>query len=175
MGAKAARQLGSIADIAFGADAIADVTAPTLAEVNALTRIELQIAGSSTVETPRSGSGARIEGLAEIETAEIAGLVTNGPITGSAFQHFIQGDETANDIFILFDDSAVPAATQHLIICRGGFSGEAGVAAADDVVDVYTVQVSARNPIGPPQSEAQMFSFELRVQNVETNVQVVAA
>jgi hypothetical protein len=174
MGAKAARQLGSRADIAFGAAGIAVVTAPTAAEVNALTRIEDQIAGSSTLETPRTGSGARIEGLSEIETAEVAGLITNGAITGSAFQHFTAGDATANDIFIVFDDSAVPATTQHLVVCRGGFSGASGVAAADDVVDVYTVQVSARNPIGPPQGEAQMFSFELRVSNVETNVQVVA-
>ena len=46
MGAKTARRLGSVADIAFGSTGIADPTAPTAAEVNALTRIECDIAGA---------------------------------------------------------------------------------------------------------------------------------
>jgi len=172
MGAKTARRLGSVADIAFGSTGIADPTAPTAAEVNALTRIECDIVGADSVETPRTGSGARIEGLCEMESAEIAALITNGAITGQGYQHFVDGSLTANDFFILMDDTAVPATTQHLVICRGGFA--AATAAATDVVDVYTVQVSARAAIGPRQSAAQMFSFELRVQNVESNVAVVA-
>ena len=172
MGSKENRRLGSVADIAFGAGGIADPNAPTAAEVNGLARIECDIVGSDTLETPRSGSGARIEGLCEMESAEIAGLVTNGPISGQGYQHFIDGDSTANDFFILMDDSASPAVTQHLVVCRGGFAGAA--AAADDVVDVYTVQVSARNYVGPRQAAAQMFGFELRVLSVATNVQVAA-
>lgn len=170
MGDKADRKLGNIADWAFGTPIAADPTAPTVAEVNALTRIECDIVGSDTIETPRTGSGVRIEGLCDLESSEIAGLITNGPIVGQGFRHF----DGTDGFYVLMDDTTDPTPTQTLIGCRAGFSGAAGIAAAGDVVDVFEVQVSARNAIGPRQNDAQMFGFELRVLRAEYNVTVAA-
>lgn len=180
MGIKANRRLGSVADIAFGATGIADLTAPTVAEINALERIECDIAGSDTIEANRTGSRARIEGLCEIESAEITAFITNGPIQGQGFRHFANPDATpaeklaADTFWNLMDDTALPPVTQHMVMARGGFSGAAGIAAEGDVVDVYEVQVSARGPIGPRQTTAQMFSFELSVLSVQFSVAVAA-
>ncbi len=174
MGLKANRRLGSTADVAFGASGIADMSAPTVAEITSLTRIECDIVGSGTIDTARTGSSARIEGLCEMESAEIAAFITNSPVSMQMYRHFEDGVAASDDVYVLMDDTANPPTTQHLVICRGGFSGALGVAVATDIVDVYEGQVSERNPIGPQQSSAQMFDVKLTVLSVQHHVSIAA-
>lgn len=162
--AKEDRRIGSVADIAFGSTGIADVTAPTAAEVAALTRIECGLVES--IDTPRTGNTTDISSLCERETFHIASTVDNAPITGMGWREFDGTDE----YWTAFDDTAVPPVTQHLVMCRGGFTS--GTPTAGDIVDVYTVQVMHREAVGPNKTEAQRFSFSLAVSNVESDVAI---
>ncbi len=59
-------------------------------------------------------------------------------------------------------------------MCRAGFSGVGGIAATGDVVDVYTVQVVSRSPVGPVKGDGQRFETTLAVTAVDFDVDVVA-
>jgi len=161
------RRTGSVADIAFGSTTVT-VTAPTVAQVNALTRIECYIV--DTIDTPRTGSTTDISSLCQRETFNIAATVTNGDVSATLWREF-DGTDTA---WTLFDDSANPPVTSYLVMCRAGFSGVAGIAATGDVVDVYTVQVVSRSPVGPVKGDGQRFETTLAVTAVEFDVTVVA-
>jgi hypothetical protein len=160
------RRTGSVVDIAFGSSTVT-VTAPTVAQVNALTRVECFIVDGP--ETPRSGSTTDISSLCERETYNIATTITNGDITMTLWREFA----ATEPIWTLFDDSANPPTTQYLIICRGGFSGAAGIAATGNKVDVYTVQTVSRQNVGPNKEEGQRFEVTLAV--VATNIDKVVA
>ena len=151
------RQNGSVADIAFGAAGITSTTAPSAAEINALTRIECGIVDGPT--TPRSGSTIDISGLCDTEDRYKAGNLNNGPITITLWREF----DGTDAYWTLFDDAT--AGTQHLVIARGGFAG--ATAAAAGVVDVYTVEVMKREPSSPARNEAQRFEVELAVTQVD--------
>ena len=159
------RRTGSVFDAAFGSSSVT-LTAPTVAEITALDRIECYIV--DTIDTPRSGSTTDISSLCERETFNIAATIENGDVTATLWREF-DGTDTA---WALFDDSANPPTTNYLVICRGGFSGAAGVAATGDIVDVYTVQVVSRSPMGPDKGEAQRFEVTLAVTAVSFDVDV---
>lgn len=165
--AKTDRRTGSVVDMAFGSSALT-VSAPTVAQINALTRIECYTV--DTVDTPRSGSTTDISALCERETFNIAATIENGDITGTFWREF-DGTDAA---WALFDDSAVPPETQYLVVCRGGFSGAAGVAASGNIVDVYTVQVVSRSPMAPTKTDGQRFEVTMSVVAVVFD-EVVAA
>ena len=165
--AKTDRRTGSVFDVAFGSTTIT-VAAPTVTQINALDRIECYIV--DTVDTPRSGSTTDICSLCERETFNIAATISNDDITGTFWREF-DGTDTA---WALFDDSANPPTTNYLVICRGGFSGAAGIAATGDNVDVYTVQIVSRSPMGPDKSEGQRFEVVMAVTAVSFDVAVVA-
>jgi len=164
--AKTDRRTGSVVDIAFGSTAVT-VAAPTVSQVNALTRVECYLVDS--IETPRSGTTTDISSLCERETFNIATTITNGDITGTFWREF-DGTDTA---WALFDDSANPPVTNYMLICRGGFSGAAGIAATGDDVDVYTVQIVSRSPVGPNKTEGQRFEVTFAVVAVDFDVAVV--
>ena len=150
------RRTGSVFDAAFGSTSVT-VAAPTVAEIEALTRIECYVV--DTIDTPRSGSTTDISALCERETFNIAATIENGDITSTFWREF-DGTDTA---WTLFDDSANPPTTNYLVICRGGFSGAAGISATGDDVDVYTVQIVSRSPMGPDKSEGQRFEVTMAV------------
>lgn len=161
------RRTGSVFDAAFGSTTVT-ASAPTVAQINALTRIECYIV--DTLDTPRSGSTTDISGLCSRETFNIAATITNGDISTTMWREF-DGTDTA---WALFDDSANPPTNQTLVICRGGFSGAAGIAASGDNVDVYSVQVVSRAPAGPAKGDGQRFEVMMAVTAVDFDVTVAA-
>lgn len=164
--AKTDRRTGSVVDMAFGSSAVT-VSAPTVAQINALTRIECYTVDS--VDTPRSGSTTDVSALCERETYNIAATIENGDITGTFWREF-DGTDTA---WTLFDDSANPPTTQYLVVCRGGFTGAAGIAASGNTVDVYTVQVVSRSPVAPTKADGQRFEVTMAVVGVVFDETVV--
>jgi len=165
--AKTDRRTGSVVDMAFGSTTVT-LAAPTVAQVNALTRVECFVV--DTLDAPRSGSTTDISGLCERETYNIATTIENGNIVGTFWREF-DGTDTA---WALFDDSANPPTNATLAVCRGGFSGAAGIAATGDDVDLYTVQVVSRSPVGPSKTEGQRFEVTMAVVGVVFDVAVVA-
>lgn len=161
------RRTGSVFDAAFGSSSVT-VAAPTVAEIEALDRIECYIV--DTIDTPRSGSTTDISALCERETFNIAATIENGDITATLWREF-DGTDTA---WALFDDSANPPTTNYLVVCRGGFTGTAGAPLAADDVDVYTVQVVSRSPVGPDKTEGQRFEVTLAVTAVTFDAAVAA-
>lgn len=159
---------GFVQDVRFGASGIADVTAPTVAEITALTAIECGIVGDEPPETPRSGNSVDISALCNRESSMMASTIENGNITATMFR-FADGTD---EYWTLFDDSVRD--TQHLAIARFGFTGAAGVPAAGDVVDVYAVQILARQPLPTPRDGVQQFDAELAVVSASLSVALVA-
>jgi hypothetical protein len=160
------RRTGSVVDMAFGSTTVT-VSAPTVAQVNALTRIECFVV--DTLDAPRTGSTTDISSLCQRETYNIATTVENGNITATFWREF-DGTDTA---WALFDDTANPPTNQTLVICRGGFSGAAGIAATGNDVDVYTVQVVSRSPVGPMKTEGQRFEVTMAVVGVTFDETIV--
>lgn len=155
------RRNGTVADYAIGSSTVT-VAAPTAAQVNALTRIEDGLIDG--VSRGRSGSGVPIHALSDRETSEIAGRITNEPITGMCYFE----DDGTDTYWAAFDDSASPSTVQYLVVCQYGFTNS--TATANDIVDVYTVHVSHRSPETETADDAQRFNFELRV--IDTNIGV---
>ena len=161
------RQTGSTVDIAFGSSAVT-AGAPTVAQVNALTRLECFIVDS--MDTPRSGTTTDISGLCERETYNIAATIENGDIGMTMWREF-DGTDAA---WTAMDDSANPPTTASLVVCRAGFTGTAGIADTGDVTDIYTVQVVSRAAVGPAKADGQRFEATLAVVGVEFDVAVLA-
>ncbi len=161
------RDTGARADMAFGTSAIADTTAPTVAEITALTRIECGLI-TGTLDTPRTGSTTDISANCERETFNVAATIENGNITGTFYREFDGTDE----FWALFDDQTVPPPTAYLVIARGGFTG--GTPTAGDDVDVYTCNVVSRSPMAPNKSEAQRFMATLSTVSVDYDGTVAA-
>lgn len=159
------RRTGSIVDWVI-APTVTSVTAPTVAEITAGTRLEDGIV--DTIDTPRSGSSTDVSGASSRENADIAATITNGPVTGTAWREF-DGTDT---YWAALDDAGDPPTTQYLIAARGGFTG--GTPTAADVVDVYTVQIMSRGPVGPVKGDGQRFEFEMSILAVNFD-SVVAA
>ena len=72
-----------------------------------------------------------------------------------------------------FDDTSEPPTNQTLAICRAGFSGALGIAAVGGLVDLYTIQVVSRNPMGPTKPDGQRFGFVLAASTVSMDVAIV--
>ena len=151
--AKADRRNASVADISFGATSVT-AGAITVAEATALTRVECAFIDG--LDTPRSGSGIAIHALCDTETAEIAGRITNDPVSFVAFREF----DGTDAYWALFDDGADPNPVQNMLVARAGYSG--GTPTIGDVVDWYELSVSARSPMLGDE-ESQRFDGELRV------------
>lgn len=160
------RRTGSVFDAAFGSTTVT-VSAPTVAQVNALTRIECYIV--DTLDAPRTGSTTDISSLCQRETFNVAATITNGDITGTFWREF-DGTDTA---WTLFADTANPPVNSTLVVCRGGFSGAAGIAASGDDVDVYSVQVVSRSPVGPTKGDGQRFEVVMAVTGVTFDETIV--
>ena len=152
--AKADRRDNAVSRYLFGPTGIADVNAPTVAELTALTDITCGIVNQMT--TDRSGSQVDIAGLCDMESAEIAGRIQNEPAAGELFR-----EVGTDDYWTLFDDQADPNPVQHLVVARFGFTS--GTITAGDLVDVYTVQVGVRSPIGGPNGDPITFAVELPI------------
>lgn len=151
--AVADRQNGSVADIRFGASGIASTSAPTVAEVSALTAIECGVVDGP--DTPRSGSQIDLSALCDEVDRQKAGNISEGPITATLYREF----DGTDAYWALFDDAT--AGSQHLVICRSGFTG--GTPTVADVVDVFTVEVMARSEVAPARNESQRFTVELAI------------
>ncbi len=155
------RKLGSVADIKYGVSTVT-TTAPTVAQVTALTSIECGIIGD-TFDIPRSGATADISSLCQRETFNIAAAITNGDITADLWREF-----DATDVYwTLFNDTAASPVNGYLVVCSKGFSGALGVPAVTDKVDVYTCQVVSRATKAPNKTEGQRFTVTLSVVSVE--------
>ena len=163
------RQTGSTVDVAFGIPVVT-AGAPTVAEIGALDRLECFIVDS--IDTPRSGSTVDISALCQRETFNVAATIENGDISMTLWREF-DGTDTA---WAALDDSATVPVTASLVLCRAGFTGagDPPASVAADVVDIYTVQVVSRSPVGPSKTEGQRFEVTLAVVGVEFDVAVVA-
>lgn len=154
------RRIGSVADIRFGVTTVT-LTAPTVAQVTALTSIECGIVGDS-FEAPRSGNTTDISSLCQRETYNIAATIENGNLTMTLWREF-----DATDVYwTLFDDTALIPVNSSLVICRKGFSGALGVPAVTDKVDIYSTQTVSRAPVAPNKTQAQRFEVTLAVVGV---------
>lgn len=150
------RRPGSIIDWAFGATGIADLDAPTVAEVAALTRFECGLT-SSSVSRDRTGNMIDISSLCDRSSRHIAGSIQSSKLTLEAWREF--GGVAGDQYWDLFDDESAPPATQHMVGCLPGFTGN--VVTAGDVVDIYVVQVLVRKPIDGDKDSAHRFMVEL--------------
>ena len=159
------RQNGSVVDAVFGASAIVSTTAPTAAELGALTDIECGIV--SGPDTPRNGSTIDISGLCDEENRKKAGPTDNGDITITLWREF----DGTDAFWTLFDDAT--QGTQYLVIARGGWT-TTGTPTAADICDVYTVEVMSREPGAPVRGEAQRFTVMLAVTQVDFDAVVAA-
>ena len=162
--AVADRQNGTVVDVSFGASGIADTSAPTVAEVAALTSIECGIVDGPDV--PRSGSQIDLSALCDEVDRQKAGNISEGPITATLYREF----DGTDAYWALFDDATSGA--QHLVICRAGFTS--GTPTATDVVDVFTVEVMSRSEQAPTRADAQRFNVELAVIESQRDVAIVA-
>ncbi len=151
---KSDRRAGVVADVLFGSSGIVSIAAPTVAELGALTKIDASIVGALPA-IPRTAAAVRVDGLSDTSTAETVGKQTNGPITMTCYRHFDGTDE----VWALFDDTVFPKNTDHLVVCRAGFTG--GTPTAGDLVEVYAVQIAAREPQGDGENDAQRFNVTL--------------
>ena len=156
--AAADRVNGSVVDIVFGSSGISDTSAPTAAELGALTDIECGIVDGPDAQ--RRGSTIDISALCDTDDRMKAGNITNEPITLTLYR---EGDGT-DAFWTLFDDSTT--GTQHLAVARFGWTAT-GTPTATDVCDVYTVEVMKRSPMSPVRNEAQRFEVELAVIQVD--------
>ena len=165
--AQADRQNGIVFDAAFGSSTVT-VTAPTVAQIDALTRIECGLIDGPNA--PRTGSTVDLTALCDQESSQKAGAIENGPITATLYREF----DGTDAYWALFDDTTDPNPTQYLVTCPRGFnSGGDGTVTAGDVVDVYTVQVMKREAVGPVRGDGQRFMTELAV--IATNFDVTVA
>jgi hypothetical protein len=165
------RRNGSVVDMAIGTVLPANPAAPTVIELNAATmiRLECDVVGGETVDTPRTGTAIDVAGLCQLDSAEIAGMIQNGPITLSLYRHFGAPDLT----WAAFDDTVSPAPAKAFWMCRAGATGALGAIAATDKVDLFTVTVMHRNPIGPRKGDAQRYEVALAVQAARFDVAAV--
>lgn len=149
-------------------DAIADISAPTVAEITAGTRFDMSMVGANPT-IPRAAAEVEVHGLSDVETASVPGQKTAGLITFSVYRHADATDEA----WALFDDTVNPPPTKYLVGARNGFSGAAGAPVAADKCEVYTVQVATREDVGVDSNTAHQSNIALSRQ--ASNVSAVVA
>ena len=168
---------GAVVDLAFGTPVIADLSAPTVAEVTALTRFECWVAGDAPVTTPRSGNTTDLSSLCDVNSFLTPTTVLNDVIQFMCWRYLLPAGGTGpDDAWNLFDDSANPKVAQDLVIARGGFSGAGTpeVPAAGDIVDVYRTKIIVRAPEDIERESGQMFRVELAPSDVQFSVTIAA-
>ena len=161
------RQANATIDVALGSSSVT-VTAPTVAEIAALTRLECGLISGPT--TPRTGTTIDLSALCDTETRQKAGRTTNDPISLTAYREF-----DGTDAFYAACDDSVTG-TQYLVVCRAGFTGAGDPAAplAGDIVDVYTIEILNRTPEVGDSNAAQRFSAQFAVTARNMDVTVAA-
>jgi len=166
--AAADRKSGLYADYAIGTSTVT-LTAPTVAEINALTRLECGLVDG--FDLPREGSTIDISGLCDSSSRKQRGPSDNGDGSAEAYREF-----DGTDAYWAACDDDPTVGTQTLVRCPAGFSGagDPAIAATGDLVDLYTVEVIARSPMQETRSDAQRFRVEVAVIDVVFGVAVVA-
>ena len=159
------RRTGSVEDVVL-VTTLASTTAPSAAEINAGTRLEPYMIGG--LDRPRSGNVADVSAINDRENYSIPASIDNGPLSAMMWREF-DGTDTA---WAACDDTTNPPPTRYLVVAAGGFAG--ATAAADDVVDVYTVQISARESEAAEKDEAQRFRATWAVQGTDFDSVIVA-
>lgn len=130
-------------------DTIADISAPTLIEINAGTEVTAFLAPAG-LDTPEEGTDADSSSLASPRDFSVPATI-GGDIEGE----FYRDDVPANDEAW----TAMPRLLEtHLVVARFGGSGTDNAIAATDVVEVYPVRVSQRSPLRMTRGETQRFS-----------------
>ena len=166
-------------DIAYGLGPIADITAPTVAEIVALQRIECGVVGSNPFTPSRSTVTTSGRSQCDTESYDIPVAITNGNITFNAWRY----DDAVDVMWTLFDDQVLPRAKNYLVVCEYGFGGAVGAVTgfpgtaaaplAGDVVNVYETLLGSRNPMYG-QDTLQMFGVELGVIGTAFDITVLA-
>jgi len=159
---------GLYVDVVFGASAVVDLSAPTVAELTTgKTLIECAIVEGPA--TPRTGTTIDITGLCDTKSRMKAGTIQNDPITMTIWREpGIEGAGT-DAYWTLFDDAT--SGSQFLGIARSGFTS--GAPTAGDIVDMFEVEVMSREASAPVRGEAQRFVVTLAV--IDDNYDAVVA
>lgn len=135
--------------------AIADPDAPSLAVVNAGVNLTPFL---RSVDTPLEGS------TVDAATAESA---YNSTVRGTYGGQPVTGEFTRDDDPTGADDTAwntLAFGTEgFFVIARRGGSGALGVLAAGDLVDVFPIDVTSRNPAAYGRNELARFALQAAV------------
>lgn len=141
----------------YWAPAVADISAPTVAEITAATRIPL----ITNYDTPSSESEVDNADIDTLYDTAVVGTAKAGPITLT-----IKRDDTdETDTWDLFTFRAVGWLIKSM----------AGAPAAADKVEVYPVQVGQRRPEGYARNTTQKFAVSFYVTDSPDLDAVVAA
>lgn len=164
---------GVSVDIAFGTPLVTE-TAPTVAEVNALTRIECFVDADSTIARTVTGNTTNLASLCDPNTFANPTTRQFDAIQIVYFRYLLgaAGDEAWN----LFDDTANPPVTQDLVFCLPGFSGAGTpeIAAVGDKIDIHRGKINVRMPGDIGREDNAVGMVEFIPQQVFYQVAVVA-
>jgi len=173
------KRSASAVDIAMGIGPIADLSAPTVAEITALQRIECLIVGSSPFSPGRSVVTSSARSQCDSESFDVPVAITNANITMGMWRYF-DGEDLA---WTLMDDTVLPRVKNYVAVCDAGFTGavgpvtnlpgEAAAPAAGDVVNIYEILIGSRSP-AYGQDQLQMFNVEIGVIGTRFDVALVA-
>ena len=132
----------------FWVNTLSSVTSPTATQINAGTELTGALKGAP--DAPRSGNTADDSDLSTRVDKQAQGTITLGSITMMIKRTL--ATETAYA-------AIVEAASGFLVVFRKGTAGASP--AADDVADVFTVDVNVKAPGTPGRNEVDFSNAEL--------------
>ena len=153
------------------APAVADITAPTLAEIAAGTALTDFITPAG-LDTPDEGQEADASDLGSARDKTVPSTVSGNP----SGEFYREGDPAGGGP--LTDDAwdALPRLTiGYLIIARFGGSGVAGAIDTGDEVEVWPVRVSNRNNVRAARGETYRFTANFALTDDPEYAAVVVA
>lgn len=135
-------------------DDLADPSQPTLAEI---TGDGVDLTGfMRSLDTPLEGSTVDAATADSAYNSTVAGTYGGQPVSGE----FVRDSVAANDTAW----NTLPFRTQgYFIVARRGGTGTDGALAVGDLVDVFPIDVSSRNPVPYGRNELARFMMNAAV------------
>lgn len=132
---------------------IADKTAPTLAEITAGEDLTPFL---RSIDTPLEGNAVDAATAESAFNSTVRGTYGGQPVTGEFTRDNDPDDDTAWN--------TLPFGTEgYLVIARRGGTGTDGVLDTGDLVDVFPIDVTGRNPVAYGRNELARFSLQAAV------------
>lgn len=153
-------------------DDIANVDAPTIAELGDVSNVDLtRFMRQDGLD--RSQEAALVDTATALDLFDTTDIGTrSGKFEMTLYRDFANGGIAADDAAW----EALPIGTRtHIVVAPGGFTGVGGIAAAGDKVEVWTLAVSARSNNAIAKDTAQTFTVTFAVTAVPSDDAVVAA